>query len=157
MRTTLIFALLSMFALFFTPGCVEETQTEVFEMSEAQLQGGCRWDCPKCVPNKPCSRRACYLVCPPGKTPCGDNVCGKGEVCVDALQGICANEGSVECTTDADCSTFSNYCDGCNCEALSSSSAAPICGGTVVNCFADPCMNQSAVCNAGVCELASTL
>jgi hypothetical protein len=61
----------------------------------------------------------------------------------------------VECGTDADCRTFADYCEGCNCRALPVCAKDPVCKGTPVSCFANPCLNQKAVCKAGRCELAS--
>jgi hypothetical protein len=55
--------------------------------------------------------------------------------------------------TDADCRTFSNYCDGCACEALAAGEKEPACDGKIVACFADPCANQAATCKAGQCVL----
>lgn len=57
------------------------------------------------------------------------------------------------CTTDADCRTFSNYCDGCSCNALGVTDPNPVCKGTTVSCFADPCMGKTATCVAGTCSL----
>ncbi len=62
------------------------------------------------------------------------------------------------CSTDADCRAFSNYCDGCECLALDSSEPDPVCGGTTVLCFVDPCSVVGAVrCNrgSGTCEFRS--
>jgi hypothetical protein len=56
-----------------------------------------------------------------------------------------------ECTSDADCRLFSNYCDGCECLALSKSEPSPICEGNVVACFVDPCRASEARCEAGQC------
>ena len=60
-------------------------------------------------------------------------------------------EACTECVTDADCELFSNYCDGCSCEALTAGSPPPPCSGTQVLCFVDPCWMQTAACNAGEC------
>ena len=59
------------------------------------------------------------------------------------------------CATDADCRLFSDYCTGCDCRALSTSQPNPTCSGPGVQCFADPCMNQVALCKAGACVVAA--
>ena len=60
-----------------------------------------------------------------------------------------------ECHADADCRAFSNYCDGCACDALAVGEKDPVCNGMAVQCFADPCLNKTAACSAGQCVLAS--
>lgn len=120
----------------------------------------------------------CYGTCvpkkdppppPPKGEPCGAATCDAGMVCCNASCGVCVPPGGGctkqaclppeppkgECATDADCRTFSNYCDGCGCEPLANSEKEPACNGKSVACFADPCGNQKAVCKAGQCVLAS--
>jgi hypothetical protein len=58
-----------------------------------------------------------------------------------------------ECTSDADCRLFSNYCDGCACLALSVGEQDPVCKGSLVACFVDPCVHAEAQCVAGQCVL----
>jgi hypothetical protein len=84
----------------------------------------------------------CYVVRCTASTHCESK--GQKASCVP-------NPVSTACTVDSDCQTFSNYCNGCSCQALSTSSGFPACNGTTVNCFADPCMNKTAVCSAGSC------
>lgn len=112
--------------------------------------GGCSSDA-ECASGQVCTSGSCVAT----STTCTANSdCASGESCVD---GAChGNTTTAECTTDADCRTFSNYCDGCNCEALPANSGDPTCGGTTVQCFADPCMNDTAVCISGHCSLEST-
>jgi hypothetical protein len=62
---------------------------------------------------------------------------------------------NAECTTDADCRIFSDYCTGCDCRALATAEADPVCDGPGVRCVADPCMGRAAVCEAGECTLAA--
>jgi hypothetical protein len=78
---------------------------------------------------------------------------GKG---VDAASdGECpAGPGGGACTTDADCRTFSDYCTGCDCRALSVNEKDPLCPGPGVQCLIDPCLGQTAACVAGRCALA---
>lgn len=134
---------------------------------EAAIKGGCHWDCPKCKPNDDyCMKMPCLLVCPPKTVSCGPTVCTGGQVCCNESCGICTQPGGfcidlycgfVEpgCTSDAQCRTFSNYCDGCSCQALSDGQPDPLCAGTPVECFADPCMGKTAVCDLalGACVL----
>jgi hypothetical protein len=54
---------------------------------------------------------------------------------------------------DRDCTTYSDYCEGCNCLALPVGASPPACTGNQVQCFVDPCMNKRAVCNGGSCAL----
>ncbi|MCB9555162.1 MAG: hypothetical protein H6707_03590 [Deltaproteobacteria bacterium] len=69
------------------------------------------------------------------------------------LPGVCT---APECTTDADCKLFSNYCGGCNCDALKASDPFPSCPNPPVNCFVDPCMQKVAKCNSKRCIVASS-
>lgn len=59
------------------------------------------------------------------------------------------------CTSDADCRTWSSYCQEapCACRVLGKSEAEPACAGAPVSCFADPCMKKAAACQSGRCEL----
>jgi hypothetical protein len=75
----------------------------------------------------------------------------EGEVREEEEEGSTSNE-SVEptpvCKTDQDCRSqvFSNYCGGCNCDALHVDEAIPTScpdGTSLVNCFADPCTTPS--------------
>jgi hypothetical protein len=95
---------------------------------------------------------------------CGTNACVAGEFCCNESCGICAPAGGsctmqqclqprAECKTDADCRTFSDYCTGCDCRALSNSAPPPVCEGPRVECFADPCMRKVAACENGACVL----
>lgn len=152
-------------------GCAGSDQ-DVLGSSEA-LRGGCHTVCPHCPPNQICPMIACYLEChgAPQREQCGDTLCPSGQVCCNASCGVCTDPGGLctqevcdpapaaGCTTDADCRTFSNYCDGCACAALSSGESDPTCSGTTVACFADPCMNMDAVCDTatGACTLVSAL
>lgn len=58
------------------------------------------------------------------------------------------------CTSDADCQPVDVYCGGCQCLALPVSTAVPKCQGNEVQCFAQPCRGQRAVCTGGACALA---
>lgn len=58
------------------------------------------------------------------------------------------------CASDADCHAVSDYCTGCDCRALATGQTLPACPGPGVQCFADPCMNKSAVCVQGTCRIA---
>ncbi len=72
-------------------GCAEVVEEPI--LSEAAARGGCRWDCPPCLPNQPCSLAPCVLECPPGVDPCGPTVCRDGEVCCNESCGICTEPG----------------------------------------------------------------
>jgi hypothetical protein len=68
--------------------------------------------------------------------------------------GGAGGAGGGSCATDADCRTFSDYCTGCDCRALSRTERDPVCPGPGVQCLVDPCDRQRAVCSAGRCALA---
>jgi hypothetical protein len=57
------------------------------------------------------------------------------------------------CKTDTDCRTFADLCAGCDCRALTTSAPDPVCGGPGVQCLVDPCLNKTAVCQAGRCAI----
>lgn len=118
---------------------------------------------PGCRPGAICPA-VCYGVCAPRPVACGPTVCPAGQVCCNASCGICTPPGGVctqqvceppagRCRTDADCRTFSDYCTGCDCRALSVCQKDPVCPGPGVQCFVDPCLNKQAVCRQGACQL----
>jgi len=79
---------------------------------------------------------------------------------VDAAAGpVATNVASaapaVQCASDADCRTFSSYCEEspCACQVLGKADADPKCGGTPVKCFVNPCARKTAACQSGKCEL----
>ncbi|HEX2568794.1 MAG TPA: hypothetical protein VH877_04480 [Polyangia bacterium] len=89
------------------------------EARAASLPPGCHADCPPCPPGQICPAIACKIVCAPG-----------------------------HCATDSDCRLESNYCGGCNCEALTQDQRGTTCPpNDIVNCFADPCLNKAAACD----------
>jgi len=62
---------------------------------------------------------------------------------------------AAQCATDADCRTFSSYCQEspCACQAIGKGDADPKCSGTPVSCFVNPCARKTAACQSGKCEL----
>ncbi len=87
--------------------------------------------------------------------------CGEGDICPQVCYGVCAKKdaptkAAIEggCASDADCRTFSDYCEGCNCRVLAKGAAAPKCKSKPVNCLVDPCQMQRAACVKGACVLA---
>ena len=116
-------------------GCADRFETspvnEAPAMNEAALAGGCRWDCPRCTPGMEiCPKYACALTC----------------------------NGRNACASDDDCATFSNYCNGCACDAVTVEAYPKDQCPNPVACFRDPCSNQAAVCNqtTHTCELQAT-
>jgi hypothetical protein len=86
--------------------------------------------------------------------PCALVRCRAGTQCeVQQGRAVCVPTPTPECASDKECRLFSNYCGGCECLALSSSEPDPICKGTLVACFVDPCRNQEASCVQGQCVL----
>ncbi len=83
--------------------------------------------------------------------------CRPGMVCAAVCYGTCrAATGAPPpspCRTSADCRKLSDYCQGCNCRALSICQADPVCTGGLAYCFADPCSGKEAYCSAGTCAL----
>lgn len=74
---------------------------------------------------------------------------------VDAAPSTSAT-AAAGCTADADCRTWSSYCQEapCVCRVLAANEAEPRCsGGGNVACFVDPCMNKAAACQDGRCVL----
>lgn len=65
----------------------------------------------------------------------------------------CSTSTGPTCASNADCAAYSDYCDGCRCRAVSQSAPAPMCLGTIVNCFADPCLTKTAACVSGRCTV----
>jgi hypothetical protein len=57
------------------------------------------------------------------------------------------------CSSDADCHVVDVYCGGCQCVAQLTNMPAPTCPGQEVQCFAQPCRGQTAVCKSGACSL----
>ena len=108
---------------------------------------GCARPCASsasCNPGEVCTTEDGECNPPPG--------CGPGVVCPAVCYGTCRPAGA--CKTDADCRTFSDYCTGCDCRALSVDQKDPVCPGPGVQCLVDPCLNKQAVCRAGRCALA---
>jgi hypothetical protein len=87
--------------------------------------------------------------------PCALVRCRAGTQCeVQQGHALCVPvPPPAECASDKDCRLFSNYCDGCECLALSVSEPNPICKGDIVACFVDPCRGAEASCVAGQCVL----
>ena len=99
-----------------------------------------------CEPSQFCTTETGDCNRPPG--------CGRGEICPAVCYGVC-RQRPAECRRDRDCRTFSDYCTGCDCRALARGEPDPVCPGPGVQCIVDPCMDQSAVCVRGQCELAA--
>jgi hypothetical protein len=86
---------------------------------DRDLPPGCRADCPPGPPGPACPDSDCKIVCAPG-----------------------------HCAADSDCRLESNYCGGCNCEALTQDQKGTTCHpDDIVNCFADPCLFKVAACD----------
>jgi hypothetical protein len=108
---------------------------------------------------------------PPKGEACGKNTCAVGEVCCNASCGICTppNGGCIllacdtppppdqvgGCTTDADCHLERDYCTGCDCRAIGPKETIKVCSEAGVQCFADACLQKTAVCTAGKCAVAA--
>lgn len=73
---------------------------------------------------------------------------------VGGTGGAGGSAGGAACRSDADCRTFSDYCTGCDCRALSTTERDPVCPGPGVQCLIDPCDSKQAVCRAGQCQIA---
>ena len=81
--------------------------------------------------------------------PCMTVRCSAGTHCeAHGQQAGCVAD---TCKSDADCRLVDNYCDGCACDALLNSAPDPVCGGTTVACFAQPCAGKVAKCDRGTC------
>jgi hypothetical protein len=86
--------------------------------------------------------------------PCALVRCRAGTQCeVQQGHAVCVPFPTTECASDKECRLFSNYCEGCECLALSASEPNPICKGDIVACFVDPCRSAEASCVRGQCVL----
>jgi hypothetical protein len=119
-----------------------------------------------CAAGDVCCNESCGICTPPGgmctQQFCepSSGTCTQTALCIigytwddKSCSCVPSAPSAGNCTTDADCRTFSNYCDGCACNALGTTDADPVCTGTTVACFADPCMGKTAACVAGTCSL----
>ena len=115
----------------------------------------------QCVENALCIRgfhwspRKCMCIPDAPPPQCVDTV-----LCIRGFhwsptQCMCVPDVPGQCATDADCRLFSDYCTGCDCRALSMDDPDPTCTGPGVRCFADPCMNRTAICVNGRCVQSS--
>ena len=87
---------------------------------------------------------------------CATILCLPTQHCVEHCDGTASCVPSipgpkVECSRDADCRLFSDYCEGCNCVALGPGESEPKCTGNIVQCFVDPCLHLEARCEHGSC------
>jgi hypothetical protein len=73
--------------------------------------------------------------------------------------GACTQQVCVSptCAEDNDCRTFSDYCTGCDCRAITKSGPTPPCSGPGVRCLLDPCFNRAARCVNNQCVLVATI
>lgn len=88
--------------------------------------------------------------------PCATVRCAAGTHCVAKGRRAYCVPDEQACTQDSDCRLFDNYCDGCACQALGLNEPEPVCKGTYVQCFAQPCMGKVAVCRSGTCQVESS-
>jgi hypothetical protein len=68
-----------------------------------------------------------------------------------SIKGSDLAQAGASCSVPADCRLYSNDCDGCSCQALRSDEVDPVCNGTPVSCFVDPCAGKSADCQNAHC------
>jgi hypothetical protein len=85
---------------------------------------------------------------------CASVLCIPGTVCQETKSGPRCVTAPAQCQSDADCQLVDNYCDGCACDAIGVNEQPPACGGTIVQCFAQPCANKVAKCSNGTCQTA---
>ena len=93
------------------------------------------------------SAAAATAACSDTSTPARDGGASGGDT------GAPRADGGSECTTAADCRAYGLHCDGCTCVALPVGSVDPVCNGTQVSCFVDPCTGKTAVCTSGSCTI----
>jgi hypothetical protein len=91
------------------------------------------------------------IACVPDPvTPADAGVCVQNVACVRGTSWSptackCVPESGT-CNTAADCHLTADYCDGCNCLALSQGQTAPACSGQTVACLVDPCQLKNVAC-----------
>ena len=86
-----------------------------------------------------------------GTDPCATVRCAAGTHCVAKGRRASCVADSPSCQQDSDCRLFDNYCGGCACDALPTTSPDPVCGGGTVQCFVQPCRGLTARCSGGTC------
>ena len=92
------------------------------------------------------------LVAPGAHPSCATILCRAGYVCEESCgSASCVPVTRPECTKDADCRLFSDYCGGCNCLTLGPKEPNPKCTTGQVQCLVDPCRNLEARCEHGSC------
>lgn len=121
-----------------------------FGTQEAALANGCRTICPKCPANKICPMIACYLDCPQQCVQTA--LCIQGYIWSPQKCSCVPEKVAAKCQSNADCTLSADYCGGCFCDALGPKDKPVSCLSTV-KCFADPCLNHTAVCLSGKCSV----
>jgi eight-cysteine-cluster-containing protein len=106
--------------------------------------------------NEVCAAESVETTCevipvPDGKCGCVNGECIWYRATGEAGTGGTGGTAGSGCDIDDDCVLYSNYCDGCTCEALLKNEREPVCTGTLVTCFVDPCLNHIAACVNGAC------
>ena len=98
-------------------------------------------------------------TCPAGDS-CNDCTCpatGGTPMCTarpcHVVDAGSHDAGPTNCTTASQCRLFSNYCStaACTCDALGTGDPDPVCHGTTVTCFLNPCASHTVDCVGGSC------
>jgi hypothetical protein len=139
-------------------------RSRLLALSIAAAVGGCASDSPAGAADQPSQeeprRGACAssAECPRGARCTTEHGacapppgCRPGMACAAVCYGTCVPAGA--CRSDWDCRTFSDYCTGCDCRALSVCEKDPPCPRPGVQCLVDPCSREEAFCDAGRCAL----
>jgi hypothetical protein len=87
------------------------------------------------------------LGCSKGSTTSGD--AGARDVQPAVMAGRA--DAGAPCSRDTDCRLVDDYCEGCDCRALSRHDPDPTCSGPGVRCFRQPCADLVAACEQGRC------
>src|SRR5262249_19885736 len=93
--------------------------------------------------DQPCMGCCCNPSCPPDA----------GRDAAPPVNDAAAGDGGAACTSPSDCKIVPFECTGCECVALASGAADPVCSGPGVQCLIDPCDGKSAACVGGHCTV----
>jgi Domain of unknown function (DUF4832)/Domain of unknown function (DUF4874) len=88
-----------------------------------------------------------------GPSSCGDTCADRCPPGTRPFDGGCVPISRQGCNWDLDCRAVDDYCGGCSCDAVGSTTPDPFCDNPV-ECFAEPCAGLAAYCGTdNLCHL----
>jgi hypothetical protein len=117
-----------------------------------------------CAAGLECCNESCGICVPPGgscsqqlcEEPCGAKVapCDAGFAWSNSTCGcVPLPPPPGPCQSDAECFLVDDYCEGCNCRALTAAQTLPACETELYQCLQAPCAGQRAACMGGMCTV----